>query len=68
MTMTVRGGQIADIQLKHKEKIDQNACVLIPQWITQQQSLGVDAISGATVTRDAIINGVYRCLQKAGLK
>jgi uncharacterized protein with FMN-binding domain len=68
VTVEIRGGKIADIQLQHEEKIDQNACVLIPERIIAQQSLQVDGISGATVTKDAIVNGVYRCLKKAGLQ
>ncbi len=68
VTVTIADGKIADIQLKHEEKIDQNACVLIPQQIVDQQSLQVDAISGATVTQQAIVNGVFRCLKKAGLQ
>ncbi len=68
VTVSIRGGRIADIQLKHEEKIDQNACVIIPRRIIDEQSLQVDAITGATVTRDAIIDGVYRALRKAGLK
>jgi uncharacterized protein with FMN-binding domain len=68
VTLVIEEGKIADIKLRHEEKIDQNACVLIPQWIVEQQSLQVDGISGATVTKDAIVNGVYRCLKKAGLQ
>ena len=68
VTMVIREGKIADIRLKHEEKIDQNACVLIPQRIVSAQSLQVDGISGATVTKDAIVHGVYQCLQKAGLR
>ena len=66
VTVIVREGKIADIRLKHEEKIDQNACVLIPQRIIDAQSLQVDGISGATVTKDAIVHGVYRCLQTGG--
>lgn len=68
LTVKIEGGRIADIQMKHEEKIDQNACVLIPQRIIDQQSLQVDGISGATVTKDAIVTGVYRCLEQAGLR
>lgn len=68
VTTFISSGRIADVKLRHEEKIDQNACVLIPQWIVEKQSLDVDGISGATVTRAAIINGTYRCLKKAGLK
>ena len=68
VTVVVREGKIADIRLKHEEKIDQHACVLIPQRIIDAQSLQVDGISGATVTKEAIVHGVYRCLQQAGLR
>lgn len=68
VTLVVRDGKIANITTQHEEKIDQNACVLIPQRIIDQQSLEVDGISGATVTKNSIVNGVYRCLKKAGLE
>jgi uncharacterized protein with FMN-binding domain len=68
VTVKISGGRMADIQLEHEEKIDQNACVLIPQRIIDQQSLLVDGVSGATVTKDAIVAGVYQCLKQAGLE
>jgi len=68
VTLVVRQGKLADIRLKHEEKIDQNSCVLIPQRIIAAQSLQVDGVSGATVTKEAIVDGVYQCLKKAGLQ
>lgn len=68
VTLTVRDGRMADIQLKHQEKIDQGACSVIPQRIIDKQSLHVDGVSGATVTKNAIIDGTLRCLRKAGLE
>jgi fumarate reductase flavoprotein subunit len=68
LTVKIEGGKIADIRVQHQEKIDQNACKLIPQHIIEQQSLQVDAISGATVTKDAILAGTLRALKKAELK
>lgn len=68
VTVMIQDGRIADIRLKHEEKIDQNACVLIPQRIIQQQSLEVDGVSGATITKNAIVSAVYRCLKQAGLQ
>ena len=59
---------MADITIRHEEKIDQNACTLVPRQIIDSQSLQLDAITGATVTTDAIVNGVHRCLKKAGLQ
>ena len=68
VTVAIEGGKIAVIRLKHEEKIDQNACVIIPERIKAAQSLEVDGISGATVTKEAIVNGVFRCLKRAGLQ
>lgn len=68
VTVVIEGGKIADITLRHEETIEQNACVLIPQRIVEAQSLEIDGISGATVTKDAIVNGTYRCLKQAGLQ
>lgn len=69
LAVEIKGGRLAGVSVvKHEEKIDQNACVLIPQRITSESSLQVDGISGATVTKDAIISGTLEALQKAGLK
>ncbi|MBM79766.1 MAG: hypothetical protein CMJ78_04120 [Planctomycetaceae bacterium] len=67
LIVQVRQGRIANIQVQHQEKIDQNACVIVPKAIVDQQSLKVDAISGATVTQDAITVGTLRALKQAGL-
>ncbi|MCG8653488.1 MAG: FMN-binding protein, partial [Pirellulales bacterium] len=68
LTIVVRNGKLHDISLKHQEKIDQNACVIIPRRIVDTQSLRVDGITGATITKDAIVGGTFRTLKKAGLK
>lgn len=68
VSLTVRDGRMADIQVKHEEKIDQGACLVIPQRIIAKQSLQVDGIAGATVTTSAIIDGTLQCLRKAGLQ
>ena len=39
----------------------------LPAAIVEAQSLAVDAVSGATVTSDAILAGVEECLKLAGL-
>lgn len=67
LVITVKGGRVTDIKTNHKEKIDQGACVSVPKNIIVKQSLQVDSVSGATVTKDAIIAGTYRALKKAGL-
>lgn len=68
VTMTIRDGRIADVQVKHQEKIDQGACKIIPERIIEKQRVLVDGISSATVTKDAIVDGALGCLRQAGLK
>ena len=68
LTVRVSRGRIADIRVQHQEKIDQNSAVLVPKAIVAEQSLQVDAISGATVTQDAIQAGALRALKQAGLR
>ena len=68
VTLVVRDGRMADIQVKHEEKIDQGACTIIPQRIIEKQSLQVDGISSATVTTSAILDGTLQCLRQAGLQ
>ena len=68
LTVKIEGGRIAEINTQHEEKIDQNACVIIPKRIIEKQSLQVDGISGATVSKDAVVSGTLRALQQAGLK
>ena len=68
LTVAIKNGRIADIGVQHEEKIDQNACVLVPKRIVESQNLNVDGITGATVTQDAIEGGTLRVLKQAGLK
>ena len=68
VNVTISGGRIDAINIQHKEKIDQGAATTIPQRIVESQSLAVDGVSGATVTKDAIVSGTLEALRKAGLK
>jgi len=68
LTVRTQGGRIVDIQVKHQEKIDQNASTIIPRRIIARQGLQVDGITGATVTKDALVTGTLRALKQAGLK
>ena len=68
LTVSITGGRITDISIEHEEKIDQGAVTIIPQRIIESQSLVVDGVSGATVTKDAIVTGTLEALRKAGLK
>jgi uncharacterized protein with FMN-binding domain len=55
VTLTIRGGKITDVNVKHEEKIDLNATKLVPQRIVEKQSLQVDGVTGATITSQAIV-------------
>ncbi|MFI5381551.1 MAG: FMN-binding protein [Tepidisphaerales bacterium] len=68
ITVTIRGGKMADIKVTHQEKIDLGATTIIPQRIVTVQSLTVDAVTGATVTSQGIIDGTFRALKQAGLE
>lgn len=67
VTAQVRRGRLEEIQLKHNEKIDQGATIAIPQRIIERQTLNVDGITGATITKDAIVTGTLQALRQAGL-
>jgi len=54
-----------DIRLQHQEKIERGATKIVPKQIIERESLAVDAITGATVTVQAIVEVVYRALENA---
>lgn len=66
-TVIVKAGKLADIQLNHTEKIDNNATILVPAQIIKKQSLQVDNITAATVSTEAIKAATLEALRKAGL-
>lgn len=67
--VTIEQGRIADIQIDHQEKADLQATRIIPEKIIQLQDLRVDAISGATITSQAVQTSVFHALKKsAGLE
>ena len=68
VTVTIKDGKIADVQVKHQEKLDLGATRTIPQRIVESNSLKVDAVTGATVTSQAIVDAAYQALKKAGLE
>lgn len=68
VNVTVKGKKIADIKVRHKEDIEQNATKIVPQRIIAAQSLKVDGITGATITSNAVIIGTFKALKRAGLK
>ena len=61
-------GRLSRINVKHEEKIDQGATKIIPERIVAEQRLQVDGITGATITKDAIVTGALNALKQAGLE
>ena len=65
--VTVKGGRIASVKVtRHQEKQFYSAMEDMPARIIEAQSLsGVDAVTGATITSDAIVNATAKALAKA---
>jgi len=62
--------KILDVRiLENKETPSRASMALeqIPKQIVKRQSLDIDAVSGATVTSDAILKGVEEMLKKLGI-
>ncbi|HOW65645.1 MAG TPA: FMN-binding protein [Candidatus Paceibacterota bacterium] len=68
VTVTIREEKISAVGVSHEEKIDLNATKIVPQRIVEKQSLQVDAVTGATVTSQAIMDGAFQALKQAGLQ
>lgn len=63
--VTVAQGNIAKIDIEHSEKADLQSTRIIPEQIKAKQNLHVDAISGATVTSQAVRHAVFQALKQA---
>jgi uncharacterized protein with FMN-binding domain len=64
--VSVHGGRIEAVQVtKHQEKQFYSALTDTPRQIVEKQGFkGVDAVSGATITSEAIINATAKALAK----
>ncbi|BCJ94011.1 urocanate reductase [Anaerocolumna cellulosilytica] len=69
VTVTVSETEILDIKVDHQETpgVGEPAVESIPAEILDIQGLGVDTVSGATLTSNGILEGVKECLKQAGL-
>jgi fumarate reductase flavoprotein subunit len=69
VTVTVTETEITDIKVDHQETpgVGEPAAQSLPAEIIETQGLGVDGVSGATLTSNAIIEGVTDCLKQAGV-
>jgi uncharacterized protein with FMN-binding domain len=66
--LNVRDGKVKHIKVEHQEHIEQHATETIPQAIVAKQSLQVDAITGATITSQAIVDAAYQAAKRAGMR
>lgn len=68
VTVTFDSDAITDITLEHEETpgIGVPVCDALPGQIVELQGLGIDAVSGATLTSNAILEGVADCVTQAG--
>ncbi|MBR2208701.1 MAG: FAD-dependent oxidoreductase [Synergistaceae bacterium] len=70
ISVSIENGKITDVKvLEHQETpgIFEPAAAKIPAAIIENQSITVDAVTGATMTSDAIMKAVELALTQAGL-
>jgi fumarate reductase flavoprotein subunit len=69
VTVTLSETEIVDIQIDHQETpgVGEPAVQSLPAEILELQGLGVDVVSGATLSSNAVIKGVTECLKQAGV-
>ncbi len=68
VNVTFSSDAITEITLDHQETpgIGEPVCESMPAQIIELQGLGLDAVSGATLTSNAILEGVADCVKQAG--
>lgn len=68
VTVTFSENAITDIQLEHEETegIGVPVCESMPGQIIELQGLGIDTVAGATLSSQAILDGVADCVAQAG--
>ncbi len=68
VTVTFDADAITAIELEHEETpgIGEPVCEAMPDQIVELQGLGIDAVAGATLTSNAILDGVADCVEQAG--
>lgn len=69
VAVTCKNNKISDVKVVDQHEsphVADYAMKKIPQEIVEQQTLNVDAISGATVTSQAIITGAGKAIDQAG--
>ena len=69
VTVTLSNSEITNIAIDHQETpgVGEPVAESLPKEIIEIQGLGVDTVSGATLTSNAVINGVIDALKQAGI-
>lgn len=68
VSVTIKEGEISDISVgTNQETLEKGGVVIekLPGQMLDKQTYDVDAVSGATVTSDALKDAVARCLEQA---
>jgi len=68
VAVAVKGGRIESVKVtRHEEKQYYAALTVTPQQIVEKQTVkGIDAVTGATMTSEAIINATAKAIAAAG--
>lgn len=68
ITMTIEGGKLINIETEHLETIGIGnvALEMLSAEIIEKQTVGIDAITGATITSWALLSGVEKALEQNG--
>lgn len=68
ITVTFEADKIADIQVEHEETagIGEPVVGSMTEAILEGQGLAIDTVSGATLTSNAMLDGVAECARQAG--
>ena len=69
LQMVIEGGAIASVEITQQQETEgvaDAALSQLPQDIVRYQSIGVDTVTGATVTSEAILKAAAECIAKAG--
>jgi uncharacterized protein with FMN-binding domain len=65
VTLTFSNGRIEDVKIGHEESMDLGACEVLARRIVDLQTPNVDAISGATVTSEAVVEAAFTAYENA---
>lgn len=68
VTVTFSENEIKDINVEHSETpgVGEPAVSVMTDKVLNNQSIGIDGVSGATLTSTAIMNGIKECMTQAG--